>query len=236
LPGCVVWGPTLAAGYLGAAARYPHAVAIVDELGTLTFEEVDRRTNRLANALAEEGLTEGDAVAILCRNHRYFVEATVACSKLGAHAVYLNTAFAGPQVAEVLGREGPVAVIHDQEFEPAVRDAPAPRGRYVAFVDEPSRAHAVLEKLVRRRLRSAPQATHDAGPKRDLDLGHDRHSQRRQSKQSRITRSGGGVPVDDPAARPRDDDDRRTSVSLLGLRPHAARHGSDLDARPAPAL
>ena len=148
LAGLRRWGPTLAAGYLGAAARYPHAVAIVDELGTLTFEEVDRRTNRLANALAEEGLTEGDAVAILCRNHRYFVEATVACSKLGAHAVYLNTAFAGPQVAEVLGREGPVAVIHDQEFEPAVRDAPAPRGRYVAFVDEPSRAHAALEKLV----------------------------------------------------------------------------------------
>ena len=41
----------------------------------------------------------------MCRNHRGFIEATVACSKLGASALYLNTAFAGPQIADVLARE-----------------------------------------------------------------------------------------------------------------------------------
>ena len=34
-------------------------------------------------------------MAIMCRNHRYFIEATMACAKLGAVALYLNTAFAG---------------------------------------------------------------------------------------------------------------------------------------------
>jgi fatty-acyl-CoA synthase len=148
LAGLGRWGPTLAAGYLGAAARYPHAVAIVDELGTLTFEEVDERTDRLANALAGEGVGEGDPIAILCRNHRWFVEATVACSKLGVHTVYLNTAFAGPQVAEVLEREAPVALIHDQEFEPLVHGAVIPRGRFVAFADEPSPTGTALEGLI----------------------------------------------------------------------------------------
>ena len=58
----------------------------------------------------------------MCRNHRGFIEATVACSKLGASALYLNTAFAGPQIADVLEREDPVAVIYDEEFAELVRD------------------------------------------------------------------------------------------------------------------
>ena len=44
----------------------------------------------------------------MCRNHRGFVEATLACSKLGANALYLNTAFAAPQLADVIEREEPV--------------------------------------------------------------------------------------------------------------------------------
>jgi non-ribosomal peptide synthetase component E (peptide arylation enzyme) len=94
------WGPTLAGGYLGCAARYPDGSAIIDERGTFTSEEVDRRTNALARRLAARDVEEGTGVAIMCRNHRGFVEASVACSKLGAHALYLNTLFAGPRAAD----------------------------------------------------------------------------------------------------------------------------------------
>ncbi len=55
----------------------------------------------------------------MCRNHRGFIEASVACSKLGAHSLYLNTSFAGPQITEVVAREDPAAIIYDQEFEAA---------------------------------------------------------------------------------------------------------------------
>ena len=58
----------------------------------------------------------------MCRNHRGFIEATVACSKLGASALYLNTAFAGPQIADVLEREDAVAVIYDEEFAALVHE------------------------------------------------------------------------------------------------------------------
>ena len=43
------WGPTPAAGYTVAAARFPDEVGIVDEAGTLTFLEIQRRTNALAH-------------------------------------------------------------------------------------------------------------------------------------------------------------------------------------------
>src|SRR5204863_8549254 len=77
------WGMTPAAGYKANAVRYPDEDAIIDELGRLTFKEVDDRANRLANAWSDAGLPEGDQVAAMCRNHRHFVEATVAGSKMG---------------------------------------------------------------------------------------------------------------------------------------------------------
>ena len=59
------FGPTPAAGYAACAARYPHEAALVDELGTLTFEQVHLRTNALAHALSDAGIVEGDGVAVV---------------------------------------------------------------------------------------------------------------------------------------------------------------------------
>ena len=129
------WGPTSAAAYTGAAIRYPDSAAIIDDRGTLTFEEVHRRTNALARRLREEGVSEGDAVAIMCRNHRGFVEATVACSKLGASGLYLNTAFAGPQIADVVESEDAVALIYDEEFSELVQEGGSSRKRFIAWSD-----------------------------------------------------------------------------------------------------
>jgi fatty-acyl-CoA synthase len=127
------WGPTPALGYTGSAIRYPDETAMIDELGTLTFREVHERTNALAHALSDHGILEGDGVAIMCRNHRGFIDATVACSKLGANALYLNTAFAGPQITDVVAREKPVAIIYDAEFEELIHDAGVRRKRFIAW-------------------------------------------------------------------------------------------------------
>jgi fatty-acyl-CoA synthase len=129
------WGPTPALGYTGSAIRYPDETAIIDELGTLTFREVQERTNALAHAFSDAGILEGDGVAIMCRNHRGFIDATVALSKLGANALYLNTAFAGPQITDVVDREKPVAIIYDAEFEELVHDAGVRRKRFIGWHD-----------------------------------------------------------------------------------------------------
>jgi len=145
------WGPTPAAAYTGSAARYPDRAAIVDERGTLTFDEVQRRTNALARGLKAEGVREGDGVAIMCRNHRGFIDATVACSKVGANALYLNTAFAGPQIADVIRREDPKALIYDEEFAGLVGEGCVGRKCFVAWRDPGEVASApLLEELIAR--------------------------------------------------------------------------------------
>jgi acyl-CoA synthetase (AMP-forming)/AMP-acid ligase II len=143
------WGPTPAAAYTSAAIRYPEREAIVDERGTLTFAEVDRRTNALARGLRRAGVSEQDAVAIMCRNHRGFIETTVACSKLGASALYLNTAFAGPQIADVVKRENPKALVYDEEFAGLVGDGAAQRKCFVAWRDPGEQASGpTLEEMI----------------------------------------------------------------------------------------
>jgi len=129
------WDRTPAAGVAANASRHPDDVYLIDELGRLTFAEVHRRTNALANGLADAGIKEGDRVAIMCRNHRYFVEGVIACSKLGADAVLLNTDFAGPQITDVVKREKARALIYDEEFAGLLSQAGRRRKRFVAWVD-----------------------------------------------------------------------------------------------------
>jgi acyl-CoA synthetase (AMP-forming)/AMP-acid ligase II len=143
------WGPTPAAGYVSSAIRYPNEPAIIDELGTLTFGDVHLRTNALAHGFSDAGIKEGDGVAILCRNHRGFIDATVACSKLGAHALYLNTAFAGPQITEVVKREKPVALVFDEEFTELVEEAGHRRKRFVAWHEEEAADDPLIGDLIR---------------------------------------------------------------------------------------
>jgi fatty-acyl-CoA synthase len=87
----------------------------------------------------------------MCRNHRGFVEATVACSKLGASALYLNTAFAAPQLADVLQHEQPSAVIYDEEFAGLIAEGAEDHTRFVAW-HEPGQpaADPLLEELIAR--------------------------------------------------------------------------------------
>ena len=140
------WGTGPAGGFIGLAHRYPRRTALIDELGSLTYADLDRRSNAIARALAARGVGEGDGVAIMCRNHRGFVDATLAVAKLGADALYLNTAFAGPQLVGVLERDKPALIIHDEEFTGLLSSATS-AARLVAWVDS-SDPGETLESLV----------------------------------------------------------------------------------------
>ncbi|HEY0642921.1 MAG TPA: AMP-binding protein [Nocardioides sp.] len=141
------WGTGPAGGFATLAARAPHQVGVVDELGELTWGELHRRSNSLARALSERGVGEGDSVAVMCRNHRGFIDASIAIAKLGADILYLNTAFAGPQLVDVLEREAPSLVIHDEEFTDMLAGAEVER-RVLAWTDADSVDGVTLEQLV----------------------------------------------------------------------------------------
>ena len=155
LRGLLRYGPTPAGGYTASAERYGPEPAIVDELGTLTFREMHERTNALAHALAADGIGEGDGVGVMCRNHRGFIDAVIACSKVGADVLLLNTAFSGPQLADVARREAPKALIYDHEFGQLIHEASRRRKRYVAWHDGGATKDPRLEDLIESGDRSA---------------------------------------------------------------------------------
>ncbi|KQV69439.1 acyl-CoA synthetase [Nocardioides sp. Root122] len=128
------WGTGPAGGFATLASRAPHDVGVIDELGELTWAELHRRSNSLARAMSERGVREGDSVAVMCRNHRGFIDASIAVAKLGADILYLNTAFAGPQLVDVLEREAPRMVVHDEEFTGLLAGAGVER-RLLAWTD-----------------------------------------------------------------------------------------------------
>jgi acyl-CoA synthetase (AMP-forming)/AMP-acid ligase II len=141
-------GASPALGSAANAITAPDGVAIIDEAGSLTWERTHRRSNALARALRDEGVEEGDGVAIMCRNHRYFIEATMACAKLGAVALYLNTAFAGPQLSDVMERERPSALIYDQEFTDLLSGATEGIRHFVAWEEKEGTDETTVEKLI----------------------------------------------------------------------------------------
>jgi len=142
------WGRSPAAGAIALADRFPNETMIVDELGALTFSDIHTRSNALAHSLSDLGVVEGDGVGIMCRNHRGFIESTFAVSKLGGISLYLNTAFAGPQLAEVIEREGPKAIIYDEEFAGLLAEAGKGRKRVIAWHDSERTDDPTIDDLI----------------------------------------------------------------------------------------
>ena len=131
---------------------------MIDEPGTLTFAELDAHTRSLAGALYRHfDLVAGRRVAIMCRNHRGFVYAQVSAARLGCDLVPLNTDFAGPQLREVLAREGVTAAIYDQEFEHVFDAAEFGGTRVIAWQEEdPGRRATPSSRSAPRRRRRRP--------------------------------------------------------------------------------
>ncbi|MFJ6677093.1 AMP-binding protein [Actinosynnema sp. NPDC091369] len=117
------WGPLLGS-VLRAARHHPEAIAVIDETGPCTYAELRERSTAVARALHAAGIGAGQVVAVLCRNHRDPVEAMLACARLGARVLLLNTGFAAPQLADVVRRERVVALVHDADFAPVLVEVP----------------------------------------------------------------------------------------------------------------
>ena len=198
------------------ALRAPPARALIDELGALTFGEIHARGNALAQPWRSAASSAGDGVAIMCRNHRGFVDALVAIAKLGADILLLNTAFAGPQLAEVLEREMPAGG-HPRRgvHRPARRRRH--RARVLGWIDgDADEEHLDDLDHVVRRLR--PPTCRAARPDRDPHLGHHRHPQGRASQRGRARRRRRAA-VADPAARTAGAPTSRHRSSTPGVSP-----------------
>jgi acyl-CoA synthetase (AMP-forming)/AMP-acid ligase II/NAD(P)-dependent dehydrogenase (short-subunit alcohol dehydrogenase family) len=135
------YGASTAFAAAAAAELHAERAAVLDELGSVTFAEIDSDARALAGALHQHfDLEASRRVAVMCRNHRGFVQAATAAARLGCDLVPLNSDFAGPQLHHVLTREGVGAAVYDQEFEPLFDAAEFEGTRVLAWHEgEPGR-------------------------------------------------------------------------------------------------
>jgi fatty-acyl-CoA synthase len=148
------------------ARRTPNRTAIIDDFGEITFSELDEAAHEVANGLLEKGVKGGDGVAILARNHRWFLIAVYGAARAGARIILLNSEFSGPQIKEVSEREGAKLIIYDDEYFQAVSKAEPELGKLRALginpdKDEPSGStDETLEDFVARNSgKPAPKVT-----------------------------------------------------------------------------
>ncbi|WP_232835891.1 AMP-binding protein [Actinocorallia populi] len=140
------WGTTLGGLAKAAAAAQPGKHAVIDDSGSLTYAELDERTDRLALALPLSG--PRPRVGVLCRNHRGLVETLVACGKRGAETVLLNTGSGPGQLRSVLAEFRPDLLVCDAEFAAMLAACPRPLRENIVWADAPMPGGVLLERLI----------------------------------------------------------------------------------------
>jgi fatty-acyl-CoA synthase len=102
------------------AGRRPTKLAIHDlQTGRkFTYAEIDRRTDRLAAALAGLGIAKCDRVGLLAPNCAEYFELQFACGRLGAIMLPLNWRLTVPELEYILGDSTPKLLAHDKAFAP----------------------------------------------------------------------------------------------------------------------
>ena len=140
------FGPLAGAANI-AAQRDGHAIALIDELGPLTFDQLDRRSNALARAWEARGVRADSVIAVLARDHRGLLDCMLAAAKIGARLLLMNTGFSKPQLTAVVARESVAALAFDQEFADLLGDVPADVPRYLSWLDDADTAPADVPKL-----------------------------------------------------------------------------------------
>lgn len=97
----------------GRARLQPDAPAIVmGESGeTLSYGELDERSNRLAGCLRHQGLATGDHVAILMENCATYLEIAWAAQRSGLYYTALNSHLRGAEVQYILDDCGATALM-----------------------------------------------------------------------------------------------------------------------------
>ena len=151
------------------ARRTPDRAAVVDEEGELSYQDLDEAVHAVANGLIEKGVRGGDGVAILARNHRWFLIANYGAARAGARIILLNSEFSGPQIKEVSEREGAKVIIYDDEYTQAVSKAEPSLGKFRALgvnpdSDKPSGStdETLAELIARSSKAPAPKASKHA--------------------------------------------------------------------------
>lgn len=105
---------TLPGAFEAQVARTPDAVALIGEQETLTYAEFDRRANRLAHWLVEQGAGAEQLVAVRIPRSVDLMVAIYAVVKAGAAYVPIDTELPEDRVRHVLDSAKPLLVLDEK--------------------------------------------------------------------------------------------------------------------------
>src|SRR5882762_1959136 len=118
------FAPLSPLGFLQRAASiYPERVAMIHGERRIVYREFDRRTRRLASALARRGIGPGDTVSAVLPNVPAMLEAHFGVPMLGAVLNTINTRLDARTIAYILEHGEAKALLTDREFAGAVGPA-----------------------------------------------------------------------------------------------------------------
>ncbi|MCY7294921.1 amino acid adenylation domain-containing protein [Alteromonas sp. a30] len=101
--------------FLGQAQLHPDAVAVSDEQKSLTYSALDNASSQLALTLQEQGVTQGDVVAIALPRSADLLTAYVATLKLGAVFLSLDVESSEQRNSSILTSASPKVLVTDAQ-------------------------------------------------------------------------------------------------------------------------
>ena len=111
-----------------AAAAVPGKAAVIGETGTLTFRELDERSESLAAALIASGLRPGDRALFQCGSNAEIFVALYGCFKAGVLPVCSLPQFREIEIGQLAARTQPKAYFVQADVHPAFDQAAFARG------------------------------------------------------------------------------------------------------------
>ncbi|MEM7300624.1 MAG: AMP-binding protein [Pseudomonadota bacterium] len=113
---CAAGKGTVGGLFRSVVAANANRIALVDGDRSLTYEQLEDRTNRLANVFTDRGLSRGDRVAILAHNRQEFLEVELAAAKSGIIVAALNWRLGDRELAHCINLVEPKLLILEAAF------------------------------------------------------------------------------------------------------------------------
>ncbi len=108
--------PTLSKLFEGVAAEHRGRTAVIYGARSLTLEEIIAESRHVARGLVELGIAPGDRIALWMPNAPAYLALVLACARVGAVAVNINSRFRSAELADIVGRSGAKALVYWPEY------------------------------------------------------------------------------------------------------------------------
>jgi 3-oxocholest-4-en-26-oate---CoA ligase len=94
----------------------PGRTAVIWGEERVSYSELRERSDRLAAFMRRAGIRRGDTVGIMMQNSPVFLEALIACWKLGAISFTINYRYVASELAYILKDAEAAAIIQDEDY------------------------------------------------------------------------------------------------------------------------